>query len=124
MAGPPSPVEFHPGAVSPATVVIMPVAWSTSRRHPRVSLEDKEVSGGIKAEGFGCVRPGRSAQAAVAAKARAAVACDGRNHAGRVVDLSDPGIVVIRDEQISGGVHRDLVGKVKFRGDCGPPSPQ
>ena len=91
----------------PATVVMMPVARLTSRIRLLLVSAMKRSPAASTATPVGAVQVGGGGRAAVAAVAMRSIAGDGGDHAGGVIDLADPVVAVVGDEEVAGGVHRD-----------------
>ena len=63
----------------------------------------------------GAVQFGGGGRTAVAAVARDPIAGDGGDDAGGEIDLADPVVALVGDEEVPGGVHRHARGLAQVR---------
>ena len=77
--------------------------------HIVLVVGDEKVSVSVHRDANGAPHAGCGGRAAIAAVAKGSVARDGGDHAGGEIDLADPVVVVIVDEEVPGSVHRDAV---------------
>ena len=78
-------------------------------------VRDVEVAGAVQRKPAGVSKPRRGGRAAIAAEASRPRSGDGRNVAGRGIDLADTVVVRVRNVEVAGAVQRNPCGEVEPR---------
>ena len=101
---------------SPATVMMSPVAFTTSRTTLLIASLKNTSPAGSTHHAVGTVELGVGGLPAIAGVALGAVAGDRHDRAGRLHHLADLLVVGVGDEQVAGPVDGHAVGAVELGG--------